>query len=81
MEKIKSQPSEKVVGSLNSIKIFVYSVIMLLNSPLPNITQVRTYEFSQTIRKCCIERNDDWGHAVLGKIEYYSEDLHAADCV
>ena len=35
----------------------------------------------KTIRKCCTERNDDWVHAVLGKIEYYSEDLHAADCV
>jgi len=42
---------------------------------------VKTDTFAKTIFECCGDRSDDWAFAVKGRIEYYSGDLHAADCV
>ena len=33
------------------------------------------------IKNVCQIRNDQWAHIVNGKIEYFSGDLHAANCV
>lgn len=43
--------------------------------------RVRTSEFSETIRQCCRRRSDEWSFIVLGRVEYFLSDLHAADCV
>ena len=46
-------------------------------------SQVRTegqISFTNSIKKCCQARNDEWAFNVAGKIEFFS-DLHAADVV
>lgn len=43
--------------------------------------KVRTSEFTNSIKKCCQMRGDEWSISVLGRIEYLLSDLHAADCV
>ena len=42
---------------------------------------VKTDNFTKTILQCCDNRCDDWSLKVKGRIEFYSGDLHAADCV
>ena len=43
--------------------------------------KVKTFEFTKSIKQCCIKRSDQWGFTVLGTVEYKMADLHAADCV
>ena len=43
--------------------------------------RVRTNTFAETIKQCCKNRCDEWSFIVLGRIEYFMSDLHAADCV
>ena len=42
---------------------------------------VKTDDFVKTILECCENRGDDWSLTVRGRIEFYSKDLHAADCI
>lgn len=42
---------------------------------------VKTDIFAKTISECCVSRGDDWSFIVKGRIEYFSGELHAADCV
>src|SRR5277367_2861237 len=43
--------------------------------------KVRTFEFQSTVTEMCHDRKDEWGTAVLGKINQCSVDLHAANAV
>ena len=36
---------------------------------------------AETIKKCCKEQSDEWSFVVLGRIEYFMSDHHAADCM
>ena len=42
---------------------------------------VRTYNFADKIKAQCKMRNDEWASTIQGRIEYFSGDLHAADCL
>lgn len=42
---------------------------------------VRTDDFAKTVQEYCDNRSDAWAITVKGRIEYYSGDLHAADCI
>ena len=42
---------------------------------------VRTFNFVEKTITVCKERNDEWALTVHGRIEYFSGDLHAADCL
>ena len=42
---------------------------------------VRTYNFADKILARCKSRSDEWASTVQGRIEYFSGDLHAADCL
>lgn len=46
-----------------------------------DVTPVRTMDFEHSIRESCRERNDDWAETVLGRLEFATADLHAADAV
>ena len=81
VEKIIFQASENVVGSPNSIKIFVYSVILLLNSPLPNITPVIVKR-----RRSGQQENAAQIEMMIGVLQFLerssiTRSLHATDCV
>ena len=43
--------------------------------------KVRTVQYAETIRKCCELRGDEWSFEVSGRLEFYTSDLVAADCV
>ena len=42
---------------------------------------VKTDCFADTILSICKTRADEWAFTVQGRVEYYGEDLHAADCL
>ena len=44
-------------------------------------SRVETHSIAQTIIDCCDVRGDELAYKVKGKIEFYSNDLPAADCV
>lgn len=44
-------------------------------------SRVRTFDFGEKILSQCMLRNDDWAFKVRGRVEYFSADLHAAECV
>ena len=42
---------------------------------------VKTDGFVRTILSHCKQRNDDWANIIQGRIAYFGNDLHAADCL
>ena len=42
---------------------------------------VKTDGFVRTILSHCKQRNDDWANTIQGRIAYFGNDLHAADCL
>lgn len=43
-------------------------------------SRVRTLGFGEKILSQCILRNDDWAFKVRGRVQFFSADLHAAEC-
>ena len=60
--------------------LFCNTFVDFISSPSDGI-QVKTTEFSQTIKEISEKRKDEWGYLVLGRINYKMSDLHAADCI
>ena len=43
-----------------------------------DVFEVRTLKFQKSVREKCMERNDEWGKVVLGRLEY-AQDLPAVE--
>ena len=43
-----------------------------------DVFEVRTLKFQESVREKCLQRNDEWGKAVLGRLEY-AQDLPAVE--
>ena len=71
-------PTSAISERINCL--FCNTVVDFTSLPLDGI-QVKTTEFSHTIKEISEKRKDEWGYIVLGRINCKMSDLHAADCV
>jgi len=44
-------------------------------------SEILTESFPQTVLGHCENRADEWAFTVKGRIEYFGNDLHSADCI
>ena len=56
-------------------------VLNKTNSNYDGYSSVKTDSFVKKIKVQCETRNDEWALNVKGRIEYFSVDLHAEDCL
>jgi len=91
-KKAKLQPPQHVkrsarvsVGPFNSKSHCLFCGNEIIKScgsaNFEEFSYVKTDTFVETTLSLCNDRNDDWAFTVRGRIEYYGNDLHAADCV